>query len=52
MVDTCVDEQDLKALHNALVVSLSLIPPYALVGLITFGTMVSRVLVLGPSDIN
>ncbi|KAG1840466.1 hypothetical protein DFJ58DRAFT_810385 [Suillus subalutaceus] len=31
--------EDLKALRDALVVSLSLIPPYALVGLITFGTM-------------
>lgn len=40
VVDTCLDEDDLKALRDALVVSLSLIPPYALVGLITFGTMV------------
>ncbi|KAF5389531.1 hypothetical protein D9757_004207 [Collybiopsis confluens] len=39
VVDTCLDEEDLKALRDALVVSLSLIPPYALVGLITFGTM-------------
>ncbi|KAG1799771.1 uncharacterized protein HD556DRAFT_1455080 [Suillus plorans] len=38
-VVTCLDADDLKALHDALVVSLSLIPPYALVGLITFGTM-------------
>src|SRR5882762_11811473 len=44
VVDTCLDEEDLKALRDALVVSLSLIPPYALVGLITFGTMVSRAL--------
>ena len=43
MVDTCLDEEDLKALRDALVVSLSLLPPYALVGLITFGTMVSDV---------
>jgi Sec23/Sec24 trunk domain/Sec23/Sec24 zinc finger len=42
VVDTCLDEEDLKALRDALVVSLSLIPPYALVGLITYGTMVSR----------
>lgn len=41
VVDTCMDEEDLKALRDAIVVSLSLIPPYALVGLITFGTMVS-----------
>ena len=40
VVDTCLDAEDLKALCDALVVSLSLIPPYALVGLITFGTMV------------
>ncbi|KAF9233404.1 hypothetical protein BU15DRAFT_90369 [Melanogaster broomeanus] len=39
VVDTCLDEEDLKALRDALVVSLSLIPPYALVGLITYGTM-------------
>ena len=42
VVDTCLDEEDLKALRDAIVVSLSLIPPYALVGLITYGTMVSR----------
>jgi hypothetical protein len=41
VVDTCLDEEDLKALRDAIVVSLSLIPPYALVGLITYGTMVS-----------
>ncbi|OBZ67637.1 Protein transport protein SEC23 [Grifola frondosa] len=39
VVDTCVEEEDLKALRDALVVSLSLIPPFALVGLITYGTM-------------
>lgn len=40
VVDTCLDEDDLKALRDAIVVSLSLLPPYALVGLITYGTMV------------
>ena len=40
VVDTCLDEDDLKALRDALVVSLSLLPQYALVGLITYGTMV------------
>lgn len=40
VVDTCMDEDDLKALRESLVVSLSLLPPEALVGLITFGTMV------------
>ncbi|KAG2359577.1 hypothetical protein BDR07DRAFT_1488030 [Suillus spraguei] len=39
VVDTCLDTEDLKALRGALVVSLSLILPYALVGLITFGTV-------------
>ncbi|GJJ14926.1 GTPase-activating protein S23 [Clathrus columnatus] len=39
VVDTCMDEEDLKALRSALVVSLSLLPPYALIGLITYGTM-------------
>jgi protein transport protein SEC23 len=41
VVDTCIDEDELKALRETLVVSLSLLPPNALVGLITFGTMVS-----------
>lgn len=40
-VDTCLEEEDLKALKEALIVSLSLLPPQALVGLVTFGTMVS-----------
>lgn len=41
VVDTCVDEDELKALRETLVVSLSLLPPNAYVGLITYGTMVS-----------
>ncbi|KAI3624658.1 SEC23 [Malassezia furfur] len=40
VVDTCMDADDLKALCEALVVSLSLLPPHALVGLVTFGTVV------------
>ena len=40
VIDTCLDEEDLKALRDAVVISLSLLPPYALVGLITYGTMV------------
>lgn len=51
VVDTCLDEDDLKALRDAIVVSLSLIPPYALVGLITFGTMV-RSFLLAPHHIS
>ncbi|KAI5478162.1 hypothetical protein MNV49_005426 [Pseudohyphozyma bogoriensis] len=39
VIDTCLDEDDLKALREAVVVSLSLLPPHALVGLITYGTM-------------
>ncbi|KAJ3354425.1 GTPase-activating protein S23 [Entophlyctis luteolus] len=49
VVDTCLDEDDLKALKDSLVVSLSLLPPNALVGLITFGTM-TQVHELGYSD--
>lgn len=41
VVDTCQEEDSLKALKDSLVMSLSLLPPNALVGLITFGTMVS-----------
>jgi len=40
VIDTCLDEDDLKALKETIVVSLSLLPPNALVGLITYGTMV------------
>ncbi|KAL9098728.1 MAG: hypothetical protein Q9163_005663 [Psora crenata] len=39
VVDTCQEEDSLKALKDSLVMSLSLLPPHALVGLITFGTM-------------
>lgn len=46
VVDTCMDDDDLKALREALVVSLSLLPPNALVGLITYGTMVSDILLV------
>jgi protein transport protein SEC23 len=49
VVDTCLDEEDLKALKETIVVSLSLLPPNALVGLITFGTM-AQVHELGFAD--
>ncbi|KAI8817160.1 uncharacterized protein EV422DRAFT_542658 [Fimicolochytrium jonesii] len=49
VVDTCLDETDLKALKDSLVVSLSLLPPNSLVGLITYGTM-AQVHELGYSD--
>jgi protein transport protein SEC23 len=40
VVDTCQDEDNLQALKESLQLSLSLVPPTALVGLITFGKMV------------
>lgn len=41
VIDTCADDEDLKALKNSIVVCLSsFLPPNALVGLITFGAMV------------
>jgi len=40
VVDTCVDEEELAALKESLQMSLSLMPPNALVGLITYGKMV------------
>ncbi|XP_055373756.1 protein transport protein Sec23A [Condylostylus longicornis] len=40
LVDTCMDEEELNALKDSLTMSLSLLPPTALVGLITFGKMV------------
>lgn len=43
VVDTCLDDEDLKALKDSIVVSLSLLPPHALVGLVTYGTMVRDV---------
>lgn len=40
VVDTCQDDDSLKALKDSLIMSLSLLPVNALVGLITYGTMV------------
>lgn len=41
VVDTCVEEaDDLQSLKEALIVSLNTLPPKALVGVITYGTMV------------
>ncbi|KAI9015300.1 protein transporter SEC23 [Phycomyces nitens] len=39
VVDTCLEPEDLAALKSTLIASLSLLPSYAWVGLITFGTM-------------
>lgn len=41
VVDTCLPEDELKVLKESLIQLLGLIPRNALVGLITFGTMVS-----------
>lgn len=40
VVDTCMDEEELSALKDSLQMSLSLLPPNGLIGLITFGKMV------------
>jgi protein transport protein SEC23 len=40
VVDTCMDEDELRALKESLQMSLSLLPPNALIGLITFGKMI------------
>ncbi|XP_046848297.1 protein transport protein Sec23A-like [Xenia sp. Carnegie-2017] len=40
VVDTCMDDEDLQAVKESLQMSLSLMPPNALVGLITYGKMV------------
>lgn len=40
VLDTCMDEEDLQAVKSSLQLALSLLPPHALVGLITFGKMV------------
>lgn len=49
VVDTCQDDENLQALKDSLVVCLSLLPPNALVGLITFGAM-TQVHELGYTD--
>ena len=40
VVDTCMDEEELNTLRETLIMSLSLLPPDSLIGLITFGKMV------------
>jgi protein transport protein SEC23 len=39
VIDTCQEEDSLKALKDSIIMALSLLPPHALVGLITYGTM-------------
>jgi len=41
VVDMCMDEEELSALKESIQLSLSLLPPNASVGLITFGKMVA-----------
>jgi protein transport protein SEC23 len=36
----CLDEDELQALKDSLIMSLSMMPPNAVIGLITFGTTV------------
>lgn len=38
-IDTCQEEDSLKALKDSIIMSLSLLPPQSLVGLVTFGSM-------------
>lgn len=45
VIDTCLDDTDLQALKDTLIVSLSLLPPTALIGLITYGTMVKYLVI-------
>jgi protein transport protein SEC23 len=40
VVDLCQDEDNLEALKETLIISLSLLPPNALVGLVTYGSIV------------
>lgn len=39
VLDTCQEEDSLKALTESIINALDLLPPHALVGLVTFGTM-------------
>lgn len=48
VVDLCQDEENLQALRDSLLVVMSLLPPNALVGLVTFGAM-TQVYELGYS---
>eukprot|EP00127_Corallochytrium_limacisporum_P000551 Clim_evm7s18 gene=Clim_evmTU7s18 len=49
LVDLCMDEDDLQSLKDSVIMSLSLMPPNAVVGLITFGTT-THVHELGDSE--
>lgn len=40
VIDTCMDDDELGALKETLLTVLNILPPEAIVGLVTFGTMV------------
>lgn len=40
VVDTCMDEDELSALKETLVIMINILPSEAIIGLVTFGTMV------------
>lgn len=40
VLDTCMEDEDLQAVKESLQMSLSLLPPNALIGLLTFGKMI------------
>ncbi|KAJ1498285.1 GTPase-activating protein S23, partial [Coelomomyces lativittatus] len=39
VIDTCLEDPDLTALKNTVLSSFTILPPHALVGVVTFGTM-------------
>lgn len=41
VIDLCQDEDNLQALKETLIISLNLLPPNSLIGLITYGTVVN-----------
>ena len=41
VIDTCIEEEELNSLKSSILTSLKLLPPNALVGLITFGRIIS-----------
>ena len=49
VIDTCMAEDELQSLKDNLVMSLSLMPKHALVGLVTFGRMVQGIAIKDDS---
>jgi protein transport protein SEC23 len=50
VVDACAADEELEALKDSILQSLELLPPTALVGLVTFGTMVQVHEMISASD--